>query len=44
MRKNIFSSELRKKLGYSFDVKNHILSIYEVFRTVRYPQMRFLAL
>ena len=37
-------SELRKCWGYSFDVKNYVLSIYEVFRTIRCPQMRFLAM
>ena len=29
--KNIFFAELRNFLGYSFDVKNYYLSIYEVF-------------
>ena len=43
-KNNYIFSELRNFLGYSFDVKNYVLSIYEVFRTVRYPQMRFLAL
>ena len=40
----IFFSKLEKNLGYSFDVKNYILSIYDVFRAIRCPQMRFLAL
>ena len=32
--KKYFLSELRKKFGYSFDVKIHDLSIYDVFRTI----------
>ena len=35
MRKNIFSSELRKFWGYSFDVECSELSIYEVSITLR---------
>ena len=31
-KKNIFFSELKKKVGYSFDVKLYDLSIYEQFR------------
>ena len=31
--KKYFYLELRKKVGYSFDVKNCVLSIYEVFRS-----------
>ena len=43
-KNRIFFSELRNFLGYSFDVKNYVLSIYDVFRAIRCPQMRFLAL
>ena len=39
--KKYFLSELRKILGYSYDVKSSNLSIYEVFRTIGAPQIRF---
>ena len=41
VRKKIFFSELRKKIGYVFDVKISNLSIYDVFRARGAPQIRF---
>ena len=34
LKKIIFFSELKKKVGYSFDVKFYDLSIYEHFRAI----------
>ena len=39
--KKYFLSELKKNLGYSFDVESSNLSIYEVFRVFLAPQVRF---
>ena len=33
MQKKITKIKLQKKWGYSFDIKNRDLSIYDVFRT-----------